>query len=119
MKLSAVATALYLSSAIASPLNKRGTAFTIQQDVPKTIYKTGPQALLHAYAKFGAAAPGNVTAAAANDDGSITANPEQYDSEYLAAVVIGGQTLNLDFDTGSSDLSVCSSPSFHTFHRVL
>ena len=26
------------------------------------------------------------------------------DSEYLCPVTIGGQTLNLDFDTGSSDL---------------
>lgn len=29
---------------------------------------------------------------------------QQYDSEYLCPVTVGGQTLNLDFDTGSSDL---------------
>jgi aspergillopepsin I len=28
----------------------------------------------------------------------------QYDSEYLCPVTVGSQTLNLDFDTGSSDL---------------
>jgi hypothetical protein len=28
----------------------------------------------------------------------------QYDSEYLCPVTVGGQMLNLDFDTGSSDL---------------
>ena len=36
--------------------------------------------------------------------GSITAIPQQHNSEYLCPIVIGGQTLNLNLDTGSSDL---------------
>lgn len=36
--------------------------------------------------------------------GSISAMPQQHNSEYLCPIIVGGQTLNLDLDTGSSDL---------------
>jgi hypothetical protein len=49
----------------------------------------------------------NVTAAAAtggNTTGTVAANPEENAALFLSPVDIGGQTLNLDFDSGSSDL---------------
>ena len=47
--------------------------------------------------------PENVVKAAAVQ-GQVTTTPEQFDSEYLTPVTVGGVTLNLDIDTGSSDL---------------
>ncbi|TAQ84514.1 hypothetical protein B7494_g7154 [Chlorociboria aeruginascens] len=41
-------------------------------------------------------------------DGTVTATPNDGE-EFLCPVSIGGQTLNLDFDTGSADLWVFSS----------
>jgi len=41
--------------------------------------------------------------------GSVTANPEQYDEAYLCPITVGHMNMNIDFDTGSSDLWVFSS----------
>ena len=102
------ASALFsLASAIPaeySPVEKRGVAFKVDQTVAKSFILSGPASIAKVYGKFGKAAPADVVSAAANNDGTVTASPEQYDSEYLCPVTIGGQTLNLDFDTGSSDL---------------
>ena len=91
--------------ATTSPVDVRATqGFTVHQSVPKPFIRSGPAAVLHAYGKYNGTAPEDVIKAAAANDGTVTTTPEQYDSEYLTPVSIGGQTLNLDFDTGSSDL---------------
>lgn len=92
----------------------------------------GTIALEKAYLKFGIAIPDDVSSAVtrvrsdllaemaslnlpkykrSNSTGTVVATPEEYDVEYLTPVQIGtpGQTLMLDFDTGSSDLWVYSS----------
>ncbi|ODA83683.1 hypothetical protein RJ55_02198 [Drechmeria coniospora] len=53
--------------------------------------------------------------------GSVEAVPEQNDIEFLSPISIGGQAVNLAFDTGSSDLWVFSkqlNPAATTGHRV-
>jgi hypothetical protein len=68
--------------------------------------------MLAAYRKFGFTMPiraanttaGNATAGAGT--GVVAAAPEPNNAEYLSPVNIGGQTVTLDFDTGSSDLYV-------------
>ena len=102
---SALSALAIVSLASATPIRRAKQAITIHQDVPKP-FTPGPVSLLKTYQKFGADCPADVqsAAAAAAADGSVTATPEQYDSEYLCPVTIGGQTLNLDFDTGSADL---------------
>lgn len=46
----------------------------------------------------------NANNASSNGSGTVAANPEQNAALFLSPVTIGGQTLNLDFDSGSSDL---------------
>jgi hypothetical protein len=91
--------------AIASPLEKRAAAgsFRLHQVESGVSRRVGPIALQRVYQKYSTDVPAHVAAAAAVS-GSVVATPEQYDSEYLCPVTIGGSTLNLDFDTGSADL---------------
>ncbi|KAK5090459.1 hypothetical protein LTR05_000631 [Lithohypha guttulata] len=70
-----------------------------------------PVRLARVYEKYGKPVPSNIAAAAAaaTETGSVPAIPEESDVAYLSEVNIGGQTLTLDFDTGSADLWVFSS----------
>ena len=56
------------------------------------------------YAKYGAIAPKNLISTSPTGFGTVVATPYYADSEYICNVTIGGQTLRLNFDTGSSDL---------------
>ncbi|KZZ99002.1 Peptidase A1 [Moelleriella libera RCEF 2490] len=53
--------------------------------------------------------------------GSVAANPEKMEAEFISPIKIGGQTVNVDFDTGSSDLWVFTSaldPQITANHRI-
>ncbi|KAL9608122.1 MAG: hypothetical protein Q9167_007029 [Letrouitia subvulpina] len=107
--LSAASALLALASA--SPVDKRVVKkdFSVKQSIAKPKIKSGPAAVQATFNKYGKQAPANVRAAAANNDGTVVTTPTEYDSQYLTPVTIGGQELNLDFDTGSSDLWTFSS----------
>lgn len=87
-------------------------------ELDRTLRKYGiasPQALSDAVTEQKNAIVGGSNAvtnekvhAGGHDSGSVVANPMLHDSEYLSQVTIGGQTLNLDIDTGSADLYVLS-----------
>lgn len=87
-------------------------AFTIPQvnTGAKKVKPVLPVAMANTYAKYGktASMPVSVKVAASSavSSGTVNANPQSYDSEYLCSVSIGtpAQTLMLDFDTGSADL---------------
>ncbi|KAK5132526.1 hypothetical protein LTR08_008910 [Meristemomyces frigidus] len=101
-----------LAYAVPHELVGRST-FSVKQVAAGKVLKSGPLAMMktyNKYAKIGAVAPANVvSAAAAVQSGQVAANPESYDESYLCPVTIGGQSLNLDFDTGSADLWVFST----------
>ena len=86
-------------------------------ELDRTYRKYGiasPQALTDAVTEqLNAIASGSTTVtnekvatSGGDESGSVVANPMLHDSEYLSPVTIGGQTMNLDIDTGSADLYV-------------
>jgi Eukaryotic aspartyl protease len=54
----------------------------------------------HSHSNHSSKAPSGTT------NGSVEAKPVGNDVEYVSPIQIGGQTLNMDFDTGSADLWV-------------
>ncbi|RHZ66495.1 pepsin-like aspartic protease [Aspergillus thermomutatus] len=96
--------------ASAVPVAQPRKGFTINQVAKPVAEKKTvnlPAVYANALSKYGATVPQSVKAAASS--GSAVTTPEQYDTEYLTPVNVGGTTLNLDFDTGSADLWVFSS----------
>jgi aspergillopepsin I len=101
-----------------SKAHRSGTLSLKQVRNPRFV-RSGPVQLAKIYHKYGAPLPDDLKAAVARirsnsakrSNGSAETKPEENDVEYLTPVSIGTpeQVLNLDFDTGSSDLWVFSS----------
>ncbi|KAK3328772.1 secreted aspartic proteinase precursor [Apodospora peruviana] len=108
-----------LAGAIPPRIGTTNTGTTSLTQVRNTNFvrnQHGPIALAKAYRKYGVPLPADLKSAVTRivqkrSTGSAKTTPEEYDNEYLTPVSIGSpaQTLNLDFDTGSSDLWVFSS----------
>lgn len=131
-----LATAAFSSLGAGSPIAARenGHSFTVNQVRNVHYVRNGALAAAKAHRKFGKAVPESVMTAlslqnatlarrAGSEQGSAKTTPEPDDLEYLTPVSIGtpAQTLNLDFDTGSSDLWVFSSQlskTLQTGHSV-
>lgn len=111
----AVPTVLPYSYGIASQ-NRPGTMIAVEQARNSNFVRNGPAALAKIYRKYGVPLPDGLAAAVARNlekrfTGSEMTTPEASDAAYLTPVSIGtpAQVLNLDFDTGSSDLWVFST----------
>jgi len=110
-----VASAAMAYAAPAADVLGRSTFELFQESTGQKVFRSGAieqMKVYNKYAKHGAVAPSHVVdaaAAAARQSGSVAANPEQYNEAYLVPVTVGANKLNLDFDTGSSDLWVFST----------
>lgn len=118
--LTAVLAGLAAATPIKSKVGTQVDSFTVKQVVNTAFKPHGPFQLAKAYRKYGIPMPEglaktvakyNAAKNAKRDSGSAKTTPEQYDIQYLTPVQIGtpAQTLNLDFDSGSSDLWVFST----------
>ncbi len=98
--------ALLLTAVLAAPARpqRKGRSFKVDRVRRSNHVRNGPAALRKAYNKYGWTMPETVTHATGGETGDVPATPKQGDAEFLSPVSIGGQTLMLDFDTGSSDL---------------
>lgn len=122
---SLLATILLLSITFAAPNKVQRRSFKIHQKRHDlTGSRSGAMAMERAYRKFGFPPP--KTSSARESDASrtkrnsvkeralerklavskIEASAQEADSEFLSPITIGGQTVNLDFDTGSADTYV-------------
>ncbi|KAL8959358.1 MAG: hypothetical protein Q9193_003765 [Seirophora villosa] len=106
-----VLSTLFFAFATSTPaeLPSKGHNFIIHESVPKPFKKSGPAAILSAYRKYNGTPQEDVVRAAAKNDGTAMVGPTHWDPEFLTSVTIGGQVVNLEFDTASSDLWCFSS----------
>ena len=107
--------ALTILHASAAPAALETRSFRIDREQTGNVRaRNGVAEMARAYRKYGWAVPESMQNAAinatnratSNQGGSTSATPEEGDSEFLSPVKIGGQTLMMDFDTGSADLWV-------------
>ncbi|KAJ5811622.1 hypothetical protein N7474_007923 [Penicillium riverlandense] len=104
-------------STLSAPISKQqGRSFQIERFRRSDYVAHGPTALRKAYRKYGMPMNSNTpnpsyqasskSETETDEMGEIRATLVQGGSEYVSPVVIGGQTFNMDFDTGSSTMWV-------------
>ena len=107
--------ALTILDASAAPAALEKRSFRIDRELTGNVRtRNGVAEMARAYRKYGWAVPETMNTAVinatnratSNQAGGTQATPEEGDAEFLSPVKIGGQTLMMDFDTGSADLWV-------------
>ena len=110
-----------VSTVFAAPTQHKKRSFKVDRIRQANYVPNGPAALRKAYVKFGlddiSFLPNtnvatniddatNSSSGTGSESGQVTASPTQNDAEFLSPVSVGGQTIVMDFDTGSSDMWV-------------
>jgi hypothetical protein len=111
----------FVSAVFAAPTQLKKRSFKVDRVRQANYVPNGHAALRKAYVKFGldditflpnANAAAKIDAETAgssgtgSENGEVSASPTQNDAEFLSPVSVGGQTIVMDFDTGSSDMWV-------------
>jgi hypothetical protein len=102
------------SAALGSPtpqnrIQKRSFTHRVRRSVDTYGASAGASAMAKAYRKYGFqldSVSAVSDAAATGETGQVPAVPLENGAEYIEPISIGGQMLNMAFDTGSSDLCV-------------
>jgi len=101
---------LDLVSAAPTKAQLRPRSFKVKRHRVGKKHRHPVNALIKAYNKYSVASEGapfmeHVTGSISGEStGKVTNAPTQGDVEFLSPVEIGGQTVHMNFDTGSSDL---------------
>lgn len=104
--------ALAVAAQAAPTVRATSSSFSIPAIHNVKHVRNGTAAMLKAYNKYGLKPSqvfsnsflSEIGASWKRQDGTVTASPDPTDAEYLVPVTVGGQQLNLDFDSGSADL---------------
>ena len=113
--------AVALSSPIKQQHQSKKRSFKVSRIRQRNFVPDGGIALRKSYTKFGIEGYGFVpeldisttlvpfselaaSTGTGSENGAVSASPSQNDAEFLSPVSIGGQTLVMDFDSGSSDM---------------
>jgi len=119
----------YLSLVVAAPTQPKKRSFKVHRIRVPNYVPNGLTALRRAYEKFNIpnspfiqglnntdielTVPGLAASDSDNpgstEQGQVNASPAKGDREFVSPVTIGGQTVVMDFDTGSSDMWVFST----------
>lgn len=99
-------------TAQAAPTTEKVSTGSFSLPAVHTANRNGTAAMLKAYRKFNLTPTQDFSTSFWNElrvsrkrqDGTAPASPDSSNSEYLVPVTVGGQKLNLDFDSGSADL---------------
>lgn len=112
---------LLFTAALAAPTPPTKRSFKVPRIRQRNFVPDGTIAMRKAYNKFGLTGFAMVpeldvsttlipmtdlaaSSGAGTDNGQVSASASQNDAEFLSPVTIGGQTLVMNFDTGSSDM---------------
>jgi hypothetical protein len=119
---SLLVSALLFAVALSAPTQPKKRSFKVPRIRQRDFVPDGTIAIRKAYNKFGLQDFGMVpeldvsttlipfsevaaSGGSGTDNGQVSATSSQNDAEFLSPVTVGGQTLAMDFDTGSSDMS--------------
>jgi len=105
----ALAVAAQAAPAPVTPIVEGSKAFSAPAVHNTNFVRNGTAAMLKAYAKHRLTPTkempsGFLATVQKRQDSSAPADPADGGAEYLVQTTVGGQNLNLDFDSGSSDL---------------
>jgi aspergillopepsin I len=113
--------ALFVVLVLGSPVKQhKKRSFKVKRVEVSNFKPDGPKAYKRALFKFGfddisfvpggevatrikAASAASLNGTSGSEDGETSAQPTQNDAQFLSPVSVGGQTLIMNFDSGSSD----------------